>query len=100
MKPAMIKREDGNDITDLLWNRQRKKYKDKGTKERTVFYVIVTINIIIKSDTNLVFNQVRATAHNCPKFHKWPKWAPSVNATIADHIQHSPVIGVYTKIKI
>ena len=53
------------------------------------------MSIIIKWDKNLVFNQVRETAHYSPKLQIWLKRAPNVNMTIIDHIQ----MGISQKIK-
>ena len=46
------------------------------------------MNINLQGVTNLVFNQVRATARYSPKLHIWLKRAPSVNMAITDHIRH------------
>ena len=50
-----------------------------GRKRKAIFQEC-TMNIKGKSDANLVFNQVRASAHNYPKLQKWPKWVLGVNA--------------------
>ena len=48
-----------------------------------------TMRIDLKWGTNLVYNQVRATAYYYPKLQMWLNWAPSVNASITDHIRHA-----------